>query len=293
MPAMLGSQEMPRGLAAGWPATGWPRDWFIAVLIAFGFAWVAAFRVARVPPLLLGMGSFVSFALPVVVALLVGLAAGAILGLLLDGVSRAIDAARRARSGPTAIAATEDERAATQRAFITAALLLGGTWAAFKWLAIPLALPVPASPADPGGIAADIAIPLVGASAARYLWPLTIGFVAVVGYAGWRWVAPRARQLALVRAILNLYWMGLLAAMLLGPNVFKGDLLEWAARIDRSSLSSGWLETATSVVSGLWPAARVLLLVVLVRVGIQLALDARTAWGVFATRGKARRPETG
>jgi hypothetical protein len=234
------------------------RAWILVIVAAFSFTSAAAIRVGRVDSAVVGTGSIVAFLIPPLVALVAGVVAGWLLDRLVGLAARTIGRLRR--RAPDAGEPVAPPQRNAREGLVLALLGLAGTWAAFKWLALPL---TPAS------------VPIIGNGAARYLLPITIVCLAEVALAAWMLGAGDSVRRRIVRVLVRLGWIGLGLLMLLGPNIFRADPLEWASRLGSSRVSVAWLESATAVVTGLWPIGQVLLAGVLVRVLFDLVGDVR------------------
>ncbi|HEX7880907.1 MAG TPA: hypothetical protein VF720_15960 [Candidatus Eisenbacteria bacterium] len=222
--------------------------WLFLVAIGFGLALTAAYRVGGIDPGRVLAGSVVSAAGPALLAIVVGWVGAALLYGAATGFDRLVRSfARRLNLLPGGSIETGSDSGSS---VVRALLSLAGTWAAFRWLVIPLVV-IGRGPT---------AVPLLAATAGSLLLPITVGFgsEALLGLS--RSVFGRSREWILLRLALRIGWMVFLFLVITGTNLLRGDPLEWATRLGSAgALPGDWLQAATQAVGSLWPVAQVIM----------------------------------
>ena len=244
--------------------------WLVVVVSAFGLCGVAALRVATVDPTIARAGSMMPLVIAAFMCLLGGVAIGAALDLAAGTVGRAGRAVRARIGRDRQVGSTGESDADDRVASTIALLMLAGTWAAFKWLDIPLSIPAGA----PDEMRAA-SVPAISATGARYLLPLSIGLGLDAVLALWRILAGESVRRRIGRTLLHLGWLGLAVAMITGPNLLAGDPLEWASRLAPARMSVDWLQAATHRVGTIWPAIQLYLVLWMARHAIAAVEEIR------------------
>jgi len=241
--------------------------WSLLVVIGFGLALVAAHRVGAIDPGRVRAGSAFAAAGQAVLALVAGWIAAA----LLYGATVGFDMVIRAIEGRLnlQLTAPTDTESDSTSSVVRAVLAAAGAWAAFRWLTIPL-VPVGLGP---------VAVPLVGVGAGSLLVPITVGFGLEALLGLWRLTLGVSRSWIILRLALRIGWMIFLFLAITGRNLFRGDLLEWAARLGPGgALPADWLQAATGAVASLWPVAQVAMVGALLLQGLALLREVPGLW---------------
>lgn len=244
------------------------RFWIPLTLVSFGLCVVAMIRIGRIDPTRVAAGAIGDVALP---ALAVAMG-GMVLGLLLDQLIGRIGElgrwiVRRLRPDDRPPESREKYET-TQREVTRALLVLVGTWAAFKWLVVPLTV---------AGRNA-VHVPMIGASAGSLLIPFSIGLGLEVLLGLVRLIQVESRSWWLARALLRVAWIGFLIVVIAGSNLLIGDPLEWASSIGPAPLSVEWIEAAPRVMASAWPLVQVALAGTLVWQLLSLSREVPRIW---------------
>lgn len=239
------------------PGPAWPGFLLRGALLALAAELVAA-AVARV---VLGAVPGVVAAEPPTRALVRGaLVAGgaAALMILLDALLGLLATALRRGAPPPAGAAAE-------RAEVAWLLLLalGAPWALTRW----------SFGVTHRGLPVDL--PVLARTVSMFLPWLVAALAGEVLLRGFRLVRGGSTAWWLLRALLGLGWGLLLLALVTGPDLLRGDPLEWGTRLRDAGLSQEWLNRAPVAPTRWWPALQLGAMVGLL---ITLLAAAREAW---------------
>lgn len=242
------------------PGPAWPGFLLRGALLALAAELVAA-AVARVvlradPGVLapepltraLGRGALVAGG-----AALIMLALHALLGLI-------VGALRRGRPAPP------DGDAERHEVAWLLMLALGAPWALTRW----------SFGVVHHGQAFDL--PLLARAISAYLPWLAAALAAEVLLRGARLVRGTSAPWWLLRGLLGVAWALLLLALIGGPDILRGDALEWATRLRDAALSQEWLNRAPRAPSGAWPALQLGATVALLLTLLAAAREFWLAW---------------
>lgn len=125
---------------------------------------------------------------------------------------------------------------------------------------------------DAGGVV----VPLLAPPAGRYVLALNVLLALELALSIARLYRFRPKLWWQGRMATYLVWGALLVVMILGPNLLRGDALEWSAGFASSSPprpTQRWLQQAPRAIEGWWPGLQVLLGVGLLAVLIRIARD--------------------
>lgn len=249
------------------PGPAWPGFLLRGALLALAAELVAA-AVARV---VLGAVPGVVTAEPLARALTRGgrvAGAAAALMILLDGLLKLLAAALRRGAPPPAGDAAE-------RAEVAWLLLLalGTPWALTRW----------SFGVTHGGLPVDL--PVLARTVSAFLPWLVAALAAEVLLRGFRLVRNPSATWCLLRALLGLGWGLLLLALVTGPDLLRGDPLEWGTRLRDAGLSQEWLNRAPLAPTRWWPALQLGAMVGLLITLLAAAREAWQAWRAWRTDG--------
>jgi hypothetical protein len=130
-------------------------------------------------------------------------------------------------------------------------------------------------------------VPFLSAAAGQYVRPLQAGLLAEIIIALWGRIRGRERDWWGLRSLLGLYWCAIALWAISGPNLLRGDPLEWAARAGSGTLPQAFLARAPLALAPWWPAFRAGFLVVL---SFSLASTLREAGHAFRLWRTSKRP---
>lgn len=234
-------------------------------LTMVAFVWVCVYRIVRVAPLLQARLSPADIAL-VLLSWLFGACLITILFVTVDQLSRM---ALRGKRGRRWFQALQEPGAQGEpiAAIVGAIVLALAAWAAMKWLAMPFSWGEK-----------PLSIPLISPKAGRYLWPLAGILFLEAGLALVWLLRGRDARWWMARAAVGLIWCLLILWVITGPNLLRGDTLEWAERLGGSDIPQAWLSRAPRVPGGWWPAIQVGLAGSLMVTLVGVAKEMREAW---------------
>jgi hypothetical protein len=120
-----------------------------------------------------------------------------------------------------------------------------------------------------------VGLPLLAAPAGRYLPWLNVLLALEVALAVARILEFRPKLWWQVRMASRLFWAALLILIILGPNLLRGDALEWSTGLSSAQerIPQRWLIEAPRTIESWWPGIQVLLGVGLLVVFIRAARD--------------------
>jgi hypothetical protein len=116
-------------------------------------------------------------------------------------------------------------------------------------------------------------IPLIGLAAGRYRLALLllVGLEIVLALTALLYRKPPTWWQA--RLVANIGWCALLVWIITGPNLLRGDPLEWAEVIGGPAIPQNWLTVAPRVLESWWPALRFILAVLLLAMVLRTIKD--------------------
>ena len=190
--------------------------------------------------------------------------------LLLDALLAPLLAAlRRGRPAP------EDAGAARPELAWLLVLAVGAPWALSRWTFGVVHR----------GDAIDL--PLLARSVSVFFPWLVAALAAEALLLGVRLTHGRSAPWWLLRGALGVAWALLLLALVSGPDILRGDPLEWATRLRDTALSQEWLNRAPLAPARGWPALQLGAMVALL---LTLLAAGREFWRAWqAWRGRTSR----
>lgn len=255
------------------PGPTWPGFLLRGALLALAAELVAA-AVARVvlradPGVLapepltraLGRGALVAGG-----AALVMLALHPLVGLI-------VGALRRGRPAPP-----DDDAERPEIAWLLM-LTLGAPWALTRW----------SFGVVHHGQTFDL--PLLARTVSAYFPWVVAALTAEVLLRGARLVRETSAPWWLLRGLLGVAWALLLLALIGGPDILRGDALEWGTRLRDAALSQEWLNRAPRAPSRGWPALQLGATVALLLTLLAAAREFWLAWTAWRL-ARALRPTT-
>jgi hypothetical protein len=215
-------------------------------------AWGAAARVAAVDPHVAAF-SFPGTALALLTALAGAAFGGLLMALVLLALGRIVSRVRRRRG------AVDVAPAGNVALFVVGLLALQ---------AVPRFLVMPLQTSRGGA-----SIPILSVAADRYVIPISALLVVEILLALAALILNRNSLWWRVRFLLGLAWCAALAWVITGPNLLRGEPLEWASALRSPALPQSWIRNAPRSLESWWPAVQVLLASALLAVVLLIIQD--------------------